>query len=139
MPLIPLQNPDLAPRSRWSGSGGAAREREEADVAALVGKGRQILHVTIAIDVAGQVGPAQIEEHPLDEQIDELIEQPALQCFVAFDELDGAQDIVLFGVHPLDQSVLCIHGLRFRQRGSGSLPAVRFCGVKPCEMGRTTQ
>jgi hypothetical protein len=96
-------------------SGCAARQREQPDVAALIGEGRQVFHVAIAIEIAGEVGPAQVEEHAFDEEIDELVEQSALQRVVTLDELDGAQDVVLLGTYPLDQSVLCVHDFRFRQ------------------------
>ena len=107
-------------------SDAAAGQREQADVAALVGEGRQLVHVLVSIDVAGQVGPPKIEEHAFDEQVDELIEQPTLQRIVAGDELERAEDIVLLGAHTIDQPVLCIHDLRVRQRFPCSLPHIQI-------------
>ena len=76
-------------------SGGAAGEREQADVAALIRERGEILHVTITVEVAGEVGPAKIEEHALHEEVDELVEQSTLEALITFDELDRAQDVVL--------------------------------------------
>lgn len=120
------------------GSDGAAGQWEQAHVAALVGESRQLVHVAIAVDVAREVGAAEVEEHALDEQVDQLIKQPALERVVALDELNRTQDIVLLSADPLDQPVLCIHDQCVRRTASGSLPLLRFCWVKPCEMGRTT-
>ena len=89
--------------------------------------GRRVLTaVASRSTVARQAGAAaQVEEHALDEQIDELIEQPALQRVVTLDQLNGARGLVSVGTHPLDQSVLCVHDLRFRQGRSGFPSLVR--------------
>jgi len=80
---------------RGGGSGGAAGKREQADVAALIRERGEILHVPITVEVTGEVRPAQIEEHALHEQVDELVEQSTLEALITLDELDRAQDVVL--------------------------------------------
>ena len=62
------------------------------------------------IEIAGEVIVANIEEHALDEKVDELFEEPVVQVLVTFDELDRAEDVVLFFGDPGHQPLVLVHG-----------------------------
>src|SRR5436853_609925 len=96
---------------------------------ASIGQRAQLVDVPITVDVTRQVPAAKLEEHPLDEEIDQMVEQQPLQRVVTLYELDRAQDVVLLRAHPLDQSILCIHADRIHHVSLRSLPRSRICNA----------
>src|SRR5688572_15673896 len=94
---------------RPGGSAVAGRERKEPGVAAEVGESRQLLHVALPVHDALDVALSQVEEEPLDEQVDQLLEQPVLQQLVPAHQLERAEHVVLLLAHPLHEALVCVH------------------------------
>src|SRR5688572_28231953 len=94
---------------RRGASAVAGGEGQEPGVAAEVGQAGQLLHVALTIDAAPEVALPQVEEEPLDEQVDELLEEPVLEEVVPPHQLEGPEHVILLLAHPLHEPLVCVH------------------------------
>lgn len=95
----------MAGGGRLMGGRSVAGDGEEADPVALAGQVAELGDVADPIDVAGQVAALALHEEPLDEKVDELVEQTVLERRIAVHELECAQHVVDLGVEPVTQLV----------------------------------
>ena len=98
------------------------RQGQQTAVPTTIGEIGDGADVVVAVQLAPEELGAQIEEHALDEQVDELVEKTILERRVAGDELDGAEDVALLLAHPGHQSLVRVHGQGLRRARPDLLP-----------------